>query len=72
MTILKTVLFTFEANSIGQRLSIFNEKVAIQRFDENSLKESHKNYNLLFHCSLIIYFFWTSKVAFNLPFITIN
>jgi hypothetical protein len=35
MAILVSVLSTFEANSIGQRLSLFNEKVAVLRFDKN-------------------------------------
>jgi hypothetical protein len=36
--ILLVVLSVFEANSIGQRLSLFNEKTAVRRFDKNSFK----------------------------------
>jgi hypothetical protein len=38
MAILGMVLSTFEVNSIGQRLSLFNEKVAVRRFEKNSSK----------------------------------
>jgi hypothetical protein len=37
--VLQLVLSVFEANSIGQRLPLFNEKVVVRRFDENSVKK---------------------------------
>jgi hypothetical protein len=49
--VLLVVLSVFEANSIGQRLSLFNEKLRFDVSIKITLKEYHKNYKLLFHRS---------------------